>query len=102
MCWGWRGSWGIGRGGCIGTRMSGSGSINLGDLTILISSTSDGIYTNPSQGIISAGTDGFDATLYTGVSGPASFGAGANNEFADAFAGEYFLIAGSFGALALN
>lgn len=83
-------------------QLSGSGTIDLDDLTAFTSGTTDGIYANPAQGIISGGQDGFDATLYSGLSGPVSLGSGEDNMFADLAAGDYVIVAGSFAALGVN
>lgn len=82
--------------------ITGSGSLDLDDLSAFASSASDGIYINPASGIVSAGTDGFDATLYLGVTGPASLGPGSSNVFAELFSGDYFIVGGSFGAIGVN
>ena len=85
----------------VGTNVvaTGSGTIDLAGLTFLFPAGLGGAGVNPSFGVFN--TAGGPVALYSGVSGPTSFGSVGFFESADSSSGNPVAIQGAFGRLAV-
>ena len=78
---------------------NGSGAFNLTGLTFQFSETASGVGVLPSEGEISTGPTGFvTLDIYTGFTGPTSFGSGSDS-LANTGSGDLVDIQGEFGHL---
>ena len=80
---------------------NGSGAINLTGLSFLASGTQGGGILQPPIGAITTGTtDSANVTIFSGFSGPTSFGSG-NGDIASSGSGDRVGIVGLFGQLSV-